>query len=82
MIVIFTTEAQKQYDKLRSSDQKKIQKKILLLEKNPLSGKKLSGELKDRRSLRSWPYRIIYFIKESKKETWVVSILHRQNAYK
>ncbi len=82
MMVIFTPEAKKQYDKLRSSDQKKIQKKILLLEKNPLSGKKLTGELKDRRSLRSWPYRIIYFIKESKKETWVISILHRQGAYK
>lgn len=81
MNVFLTREAQKQYKKLTQSNKEKIDKKIILLEKEPFIGKKLSGEYKETRSLKAWPYRIVYFINERKKEIWIVSILHRQGAY-
>ena len=82
MNVFLTREAQKQYIKLNQLDKEKIDKKIILLKNEPFIGKKLSGEYKETRSLKAWPYRIIYFINERKKEIWIVSILHRQGVYK
>ena len=82
MNVFLTQEAQKQYKKLTKSDKEKIKKKIILLDKEPFIGKKLTGEYKETRSLKAWPYRIIYFIDKRKKEIWIVSILHRQGVYK
>lgn len=77
MNVFLTREAQKQYKKLTQSDKGKIDKKIILLKNEPFIGKKLSGKYKETRSLKVWPYRIVYFINERKKEIWIVLILHR-----
>lgn len=77
MSVFLTREAQKQYKKLTQSDKGKIDKKIILLKNEPFIGKKLSGKYKETRSLKVWPYRIVYFINERKKEIWIVLILHR-----
>lgn len=82
MKLFLTKQAQKEYFKLTQSDQKKVVRKINELEKDPFVGKKLGGELDKLRSLRSWPYRIIYYIKQNKKEVWVEHIIHRQGAYK
>jgi len=82
MSVFLTKEAQKQYKKLTQSDKEKIDKKEILLKNEPFTGKKLSGKYKEIRSLKAWPYRIIYFFNERKKEIWIVSILHRQGVYK
>lgn len=82
MNVFLTIEAEKQYKKLTQSDKNKIDKKTSLLINEPLSGKKLSGEYKETMSLKAWPYQIIYMINERKNEIWIVSILHRQGAYK
>lgn len=82
MLVFLTHEAQKQYQRLKRSDQVKICRKLSVLQSEPYSGKKLSGEYKDLFSLKAWPYRLIYSINEKRKEVWIVSILHRQGAYK
>ncbi|MBI3379447.1 type II toxin-antitoxin system RelE/ParE family toxin [Candidatus Gottesmanbacteria bacterium] len=82
MQVILSKDAKKQYDHLPQREQKKIKKKLSSLEVNPLAGKKLSGELSLYRSLRVWPYRIIYTINESQKRIEVSDIEHRQGAYK
>lgn len=81
MKVDLSPRAQKDILKLPRSQQKKISKKIRLLKEDILSGKKLGGELEEQRSLRAWPYRILYFIK-SDHTAWVVTIQHRQSAYK
>ena len=81
MKLIIASEAQKQFSKLPKSEQKKVTKKLLVLETFPLSGKKLSGEFSGAYTLRSWPYRIIYSIDSSNQTTTVYSILHRQSAY-
>lgn len=82
MLVFITKEATKHFNTLKQSDQNKIAKKLFLLKSNPHLGKKLSGELSGTRSLKAWPYRIIYYIDALKREIWVTSILHRQGVYK
>ena len=81
MKVFITPEAQGQLKKLVTQDQNKVSKKLVLLAQDPLSGKKLTGQFRGKRSLKAWPYRIIYSI-NAQKELWVESVLHRQGAYK
>lgn len=82
MKVILSHNAKKQYDHLPPQEKKKVKKKLISLETNPLSGKKLSGELEIYRSLRVWPYRIVYSVNEVEKRIEVSDIEHRQGAYK
>lgn len=82
MKIIITPEAIKQYSKLPKVEQKKIRKKITVLEQGPNAGKKLSGNFSELRSLRVWPYRILYYTNESQKTIYIVTIAHRQGIYK
>ena len=79
MLLNYKPEAVKQLEKLSISEKKKVVKKLELLSKNPYSGKVLKGELEGLRSLRAWPYRIIYEIKN--KSLIILSVAHRQSAY-
>ncbi|MBU1326953.1 type II toxin-antitoxin system RelE/ParE family toxin [Patescibacteria group bacterium] len=81
MITSFSKTAEKQYAKLPKSEQNKIDRKAELLQHKPLSGKKLEGVLREKRSLKGWPYRIIYIIDTKKKVLYILSILNRQGAY-
>lgn len=81
MLVVLSKRAVKQYKRLSQPNQSIIKKKLAVLETNPLAGKKLSGELAEDRSIRAWPYRIIYSINEVGKRVEVSDILHRQGAY-
>ena len=54
---------------------------LLKLEKNPRAGKKLEGKLKDRYSLRVWPYRILYKFTE-KRDIIISDIGHRKEIYR
>lgn len=82
MLVVLSKEAQKHYNHLPISEKTKIKKKLYLLETNPYLGKKLGGELSGYRSVRVWPYRVIYLINESVYRIEVVDVLHRQGAYR
>lgn len=82
MKVIISKKADENLKSLPKSEQKKITKKLLLLETDPFAGKKLSGDYFGTWSLKVWPYRIIYRIDKIKKEVLIGSILHRQGAYK
>ena len=82
MTVLITITAQKQFNKIPLNEQKKIRKKFSILEKDKFAGKKLERELEGYRSLRAWPYRIIYSIDENRKELTIKYILHRQGTYK
>ena len=82
MLVILSTDAQKQYKHLPRTEQIKVRKKLQILENIPLAGKKLTGELHNIRSLRAWPYRIIYEINETEKRVEIHKIAHRQGVYK
>jgi len=82
MEVIVTPKALKQYNHLPKTEQTKIKKKLLLLEQSVQEGKKLSGEYTELRSLRAWPYRIVYFIVNKDRKIYVVTIAHGQGVYK
>ena len=82
MRVVLSKTAQKQYQKLSPNEGKKIKKKLNSLESGQLTGKKLAGDLKLFRSLRAWPYRIIYCINEVEDRVEVVDIEHRQGVYR
>lgn len=82
MALVISKKAAKHYKHLPKSEQAKIKKHLLALQENPLAGKKLERELHDYRSLRAWPYRIIYQINEKELIIEVSDILHRQGAYK
>lgn len=82
MDVVLAKDAQKQYKRLPKPEQTKIKKKLMVISQDPLSGKKLEGELKGRRVVRAWPYRIIYSINELTNTIEVSDVLHRQGAYK
>lgn len=81
MNIIVTPEAEKQYNKLPTIEQKKIKKKILILEQNQAAGKKLLGTLSELYSLRAWPYRILYYINQPQNTIYIVTIAHRQGVY-
>ena len=71
--------AHKQLIKLPLSEKKKIIRKLALLSSEPFSGKALQGEYEGWRSLRAWPYRIIYKIIVTRIVVFTIS--HRQSAY-
>lgn len=82
MQVILSRDAQKHFRLIPESEKSKIKKKLFLLKDGPLAGKKLGGELSGKRSLKSWPYRIVYSINIREKIIEVADIIHRQGAYK
>jgi mRNA interferase RelE/StbE len=59
----------------------KIFASLSVLANNPHKGKKLGGKHKNHWSLRAWPYRIIYEIKEQVLIVLIVNIGHRQGVY-
>lgn len=82
MQVILSEDAKKQYKRLPLSEQKKIRKKLLTLEQNTFSSKKLTGEFSGYYSVKVWPYRIIYEVNIILKRVEVHKIAHRQGVYK
>lgn len=82
MRVILSGKAEKEFIHIPKPEQKKISRRLIALERNPLLGKKLTGELKSYYSLRAWPYRVLYEINHKEKRIEIHKIVHRQSAYK
>ena len=74
--------AEKQLNKLSEKDKVRILKSLLGLQSNPYSGKKLKGEFAGFYSIKVWPYRIIYIIKNKKCLIIVIKIGQREGIYK
>ena len=80
MKIELTTTAFKQLSKLPKSEAKKVDRKLHQLKQDSFTAKKLEGKLKEKYSIRAWPYRIVYFIEN---QTIVISAIeHRQSVYK
>jgi mRNA-degrading endonuclease RelE of RelBE toxin-antitoxin system len=82
MKVNYSKTSLKQLKKLTRTKQIEILKKIEKLKNNPDAGKKLKGPLKNFRSLKTWPCRIIYQYSKNYKTIFINIIQHRQSAYK
>ncbi|MDZ7586987.1 MAG: type II toxin-antitoxin system RelE/ParE family toxin [Patescibacteria group bacterium] len=82
MKVKLSKDAEKRLDKLPSSKRQKVTDKLVVLGSNPFLGKKLGGKFSDYHSLRVWPYSIIYQINKLQRVVIIITVEHRQGAYK
>ena len=82
MKVEYSDTAQKQLKKLPKNKQIKVLKKIEKLKNDPYISKKLKGEFEGLRSLKVWPYRIIYRYLPQDKLFFINVVQHRQKVYK
>ena len=82
MKVEYSDTVQKQLKKLPKNKQIKVLKKIEKLKNDPYIGKKLKGEFEGLRSLKVWPYRIIYRYLPQDKLFFINVVQHRQKVYK
>jgi len=80
MRIKYKKSAYRSLDKFQSNERKKLLNKISQLAEYPASGKKLKGKYEGLRSLRVWPFRVVYEIRNS--TIVILSIIHRQSAYK
>ena len=80
MKIVFNPKANKQFQKLPVVQKKKVVRKLRVLADDPWTGKLLEGEYKGLRSLKAWPYRIIYAVVG--EELVIYSVAHRQGVYK
>tara|TARA_Y100000310_G_scaffold238645_1_gene242115 strand:- start:636 stop:878 length:243 start_codon:yes stop_codon:yes gene_type:complete len=80
MDIIFSDEFRKDYKKIKDkSTQLKIIKQLKKLSENPELGKPLKYNLKNHRSVRVTPYRIIYRIE---KDRIIINCFdHRKDVY-
>ncbi len=67
---------------LSTRDQQKILLAFDVLRENPMAGKMLEGEYKGLRSLRVWPYRILYAVDHGTVTVTVVKVAHRKDVYR
>ncbi len=82
MKVEYSQTARKQLKKLPKNKQIRALRKINKLKNDPYAGKKLKGEFEGLRSLKIWPYRIIYRYLPQDKLLFINIIQHRQKVYK
>lgn len=80
--VFLTRKAEKSLDKISEPYQGRIVIILRNLVINSRLGKKLEGKYKNYYSIRVWPYRIIYMIKDKELIIEVIEIGHRQSVYK
>ena len=80
--VILRKKVQKNLKRIDRRYRERILVALVELGRNPYLGKPLKGDLKGKFSLRVWPYRIIYQVYEKKLVVYIISIAHRQGAYK
>ncbi|MFA6158522.1 MAG: type II toxin-antitoxin system RelE/ParE family toxin [Candidatus Paceibacterota bacterium] len=80
--LVIKTSARKEFARLDRVAQARILVSLDRLCRAPFQGKELHGDLKGLRSLRVWPYRIIYEIIKHELIVFVVEISHRKDAYR
>jgi len=80
MALILSDEFQKDYAKIKDQATKeRLKKALVVLLENPEKGKKLHYDLREKRSLRSDPFRIIYQIVGN--DIHIIKLGHRKDVY-
>lgn len=57
----------------------RMEKVINTLETDPYAGEKMNGDMKDKRKIKIWPYRIVYKIDEARHLIVICEAEHRGN---
>lgn len=80
--IVYKERALKDLKKIPERFRRRIFGAIETLRGNPYLGKKLQGELIGLFSLRIWPYRVIYQIKQVGIVIIILHVAYRQGVYK
>ncbi|MBU0507057.1 type II toxin-antitoxin system RelE/ParE family toxin [bacterium] len=76
--IVFSPTAAKQFKKLPKIIARRIASAISKLAIEPMSGKRLKGELGDYWSYRVGQYRVIYYIRQKKIQIEIIRVAHRR----
>jgi mRNA interferase RelE/StbE len=79
--LVIPQRVQKEIEKIDSRYKQRILAAFVSLKNDPRLGKKLDGEYQGQWSLRVWPYRIIYEIKNKELVILIIRVRHRQGVY-
>lgn len=82
MKIQLSIQAENDLKKIPKREGKKIARKLQALESIPTLGKKLKGDYFGLRSIKAWPYRVIYRLCSDGNEVEIVHIEHRQGVYR
>jgi len=77
--------AEKTLRQISQVDQKLYSRFVNVIEslkENPFSGKKLSGILKDRYSVRIGQYRMLYKVEQNRLIVYIIDLGHRKDIYR
>ena len=80
--VIVEPRAEKELRRLPKHELPRMAEALRSLAFDPYVGKKLRGEWDGHRSLRVWPYRIIYVLDHAVVTITVLAVGHRKNVYR
>jgi len=81
MEIIFSDDFKKEFKKIKDKDKRlKIIKQLKKLSLKPEAGKPLRYELKNHRTMRIHPFRIIYRLEEEK--IIIICFDHRKDVYR
>ena len=81
--ILVTRNAQKSLGRIEGRHRERVSLAILALRQDPFQGKHLKGgDRRDLRSLRVWPYRIVYQMFRQELIVSVIDAPHRKDAYR
>lgn len=80
--IIVESAAERKFRKLPIKIHRRIIQALDVIQKNPISGEKLRGELKSYYKYRMGNYRIVYTFDKKESTVVIVKIEHRQGVYR
>lgn len=81
-ILALTAQARKDRAKIPEPIRERVDRALDALRRDPFQGKSLQGDLKGARSIRVWPYRIVYQMYRRELVVIVIGIPNRKDAYR
>ncbi|NCN24041.1 MAG: type II toxin-antitoxin system mRNA interferase toxin, RelE/StbE family [Candidatus Pacebacteria bacterium CG10_big_fil_rev_8_21_14_0_10_42_12] len=82
MQIVYLPKTKKHLKKIDKKYLPRIFEAIELLVKTPDSGKSLVGRLHGKRSLKVWPYRVVYSIQPKQSLIVIEAVQHRKDIYR
>ncbi len=80
--IVLTKLAEKELDNFDHKTRKRLFTAFDVLRENPTAGKQLQGEHKGLRSLRVWPYRVLYAVDHDIITVTILKVGHRKDVYR
>ncbi|NCN06676.1 MAG: type II toxin-antitoxin system RelE/ParE family toxin [Candidatus Pacebacteria bacterium] len=82
MQIVYLPKTKKHFRQLDKKQISRIINAIELLPTTPDLGKQLVGKLRGKRSLRVWPYRVVYSLDQKQNLIIIEAVQHRKEVYR